>query len=127
MEKFDWQAVLWAAPETWGGWWTWGWGTMALLAALLMFLRTVWRERWTLLTAFRALYTFGLFTIFLAALNSGWQRWTEPLFAISGLGMAIIYFLNWHREPSITKRLREKTIEWADRPFVVAAKRNLHR
>lgn len=120
MDKFDWQAVLWAAPEALGGWWTWGCAVAALIAAILMFLRTVLREEWNILTFFRSLYSFGLFVIFLAALNSGWQRWIEPIFAISGLGMAVIYFCNWHHNPrAIRYRIQNAMRRQFIRPFVV--------
>lgn len=105
MSGLDWQSALWDVPNQLGGWWTWGWSLVALVAAIMMFLRTVLRSHWNALTFFQSLYTFGLFAIFLVAFNSGWQRWLEPIFAISGLGMAVIYFFNLHRHRNICRSL----------------------
>lgn len=99
VDSFNWQSILWSVPNAYADWWTWISAVMAFLAAVLMFLRTVMREHWNALVFFRSLYIFGLFLIFAAALNSGWQRWIEPVFAISGLGMALIYYFDLHHIP----------------------------
>lgn len=82
---------------------------MAFAAAVLLFLRTVMNERWSMLVFLRCLHIAGLFIVAVAALNSGWQRWMEPLFALSGLGMGLVYFFDLHRSPDI---LRECIARW---------------
>lgn len=97
VSNFDWQSVMWYVPNTLEPWWSWSCGIAALIAAIMLFLRVVLRAKCSWLVLFRSMYILGLFAIFLAGLNSGWQRWIEPLFAFSGLGLAVIYFFNLHR------------------------------
>lgn len=120
MDNFNWQDALWAVPNAMGAWWTLTCSIAAFIAAILMFLRVVLHERWNALTFLRSLYIFGLLLIAMSAFNSGWQRWIEPLFAYSGLGMALIYFYDLHRTPgSITKAGAYRLRQWwaKRRPF----------
>jgi hypothetical protein len=118
VDSFNWQQALWSVPNAAGGWWTFTCSVVAFAAAVLMFIRTVLIERWNLLAFFRSLYIIGLLLIAVSALNSGWQRWTEPLFAISGIGMAMIYWFNLHRtKGSIVRHVLGLLANRVRRPF----------
>lgn len=122
-----WQEVLWAFPNSFGFWWDATWGLMALVAALIMFVKMILNHPFDALLVARSILAFGLFLVACSAINSGWQRYVPMFFAVGGFMSAMLLATNWcERKNRSTAFLLSVMLRFF-RPKSVPAKSRNHR
>ncbi|MFZ5783996.1 MAG: hypothetical protein ACOY4R_27675 [Pseudomonadota bacterium] len=77
------QTFLWSIHNTLGPWWYVLWGSMATVAAILIFAVTIIGQPITVMTVARFLFCMALITVPLCLLNSGWQPFAVVLFVLA--------------------------------------------
>ena len=106
------QEALWNLPNQLGGWWWLLCSAMAIPAAVMIMVRMVINEPFSLLTTARTLIAASMFAFGMIPLNSGFLPWAVLLTTAGGLLSSILIITNWCNRPDQSLNALQTIWRW---------------